>query len=190
MTDESNIIEFRKIVRGRPRFAWTTEIEDFIIAGIVAGLSIRQIYEEGKDTYGGVGKFPSPTMVKIYLASNSEFQAKYVRAKDIQQDLMAEDLIDIIDGRYPGLETAELGQRKESVEVRKWIMGKLRRKKWGEVKVTEVSGVDGKDLLPASQTIDPRTLSPEAKTALYQALQMATAQQDATDAQVKEEDDK
>lgn len=188
MTDETNIIEFRKVARGRPRFQWTAEVEEFIISGIVAGLTLRQIYDEGKTAFGGDGKFPSPTLIKVHLASNSDFQTMYMRAKDVQQDLMAEDLIDIVDGRYPGFETAELGQRKESAEIRKWVMGKLRRKKWGEVKVTEVTGADGKDLIPP-QTIDPRKLSPEAKTALYQALQIATAQAEATDANIKEDED-
>lgn len=189
MSDDGNIIEFRKSTRGRPRFPWTEDIEEYILAGVVAGLSLRIIYQEGKDAYGGEGKFPSPSVIKVYLASNAEFQAKYTRAKDLAQDFMAEDLIDIIDGTHPQFANAELAQRKESVEARKWIMGKLRRRKWGEVKVTEVTGVDGKDLIPA-QTIDPRTLSPEAKTALYQALQMAIAQSEATDAEAIEEEDK
>lgn len=189
MSDSAGIIEFRKAFAGRPKFQFTTDIEDFILSGVVAGLSMRAIYDEGKAHFGGDGKFPSPALIKIYVASNSVFQARYARAKDIAQDIMAEDLIDIIDGTHPQFAEADLAQRKASVEERKWIMGKLRRKKWGEVKVTEVTGVDGKDLIPP-QAIDPRTLSPEAKTALYQALQMAIAQNEATDAQVTEEDDK
>lgn len=188
MSDPTGIIEFRNAFGGRPKFKFTPEIEDFILSGVVSGLSLRIIYDEGKAHFGGEGKFPSPALMKIYVASNAEFQARYARAKDISQDIMAEDLIDIIDGTHPQFAEADLAQRKASVEERKWIMGKLRRKKWGEVKVTEVTGADGQSLIP-SQTIDPRTLPAEAKAALYDALQMAIAQTNATDAKVTEEEE-
>lgn len=187
MSDDSNIIKLPK-GRGRPPFQWTPEIEDYIICKIVAGHSLRAIATQAESDFKGK-QFPSLETLMVYVASNKDFSERYARAKDIQQDLMAETIIDIIDGRHPDFINAELGQRKESVEARKWIMGKLRRKKWGEVKVTEVTGADGAALIPP-QTIDPRTLSPEAKAALYNALQLAIAQTDATDAQVTEEEDK
>lgn len=186
--EDENIIKLPARGRGRPPFQWTEEIEDYIVAKIVAGHSLRAIVQMAKDEDFKGKSFPAFETIMAYVASNKDFAHKYTRAKDIQQDLMAENIIDIMDGRYPGFETAELGQRKESAEIRKWVMGKLRRKKWGEVKVTEVTGADGKDLIPP-QTIDPRSLSKEAKTALYQALQIATAQAEATDAQVNEEDE-
>lgn len=188
MSEDENIIKLPARGRGRPGFQWTEEIEDYIVAKIVAGHSLRAIVQMAKDEDFKGKQFPAFETIMAYVASNPDFQHKYARAKDIQQDLMAENIIDIMDGRYPGFETAELGQRKESAEIRKWVMGKLRRKKWGEVKVTEVTGADGKDLIPP-QTIDPRSLSKEAKTALYQALQIATAQAEATDANIKEDED-
>jgi hypothetical protein len=184
MSDDSNIIKLPK-GRGRPPFQWTAEIEDYILFKIIAGHSLRAIVKLAEEDYKGK-PFPSLDTIVVYAASNADFSVRYARAKELQQDMMAEELIDIIDGKHPEFINAELGQRKESVEARKWVMGKLRRKKWGEVKVTEVTGVDGKDLIPA-QTIDPRTLSPEAKAALYQALQMAIAQSNATDAKITEE---
>lgn len=189
MSEDSNIVKLEGKKGGRPPFQWTAEIEDYIVGGIVAGHSLRAIIQQAKEGEYKNKPFPSFELIMRYVASNEEFRHKYAHAKDVQQDLMAENIIDIMDGRYPGFETAELGQRKESAEIRKWVMGKLRRKKWGEVKVTEVTGADGAALIPA-QTIDPRTLSPEAKAALYQALQMAIAQSDATDAKVTEEEDK
>jgi hypothetical protein len=171
MADDGNIIEFRKAIKGRPRFQFTPEIEEFILMGIVAGLSLRQIEEEGLAHYGQKA-FPSRAVIKVHLASTPAFQASYIRAKDVAQDLMAEDLIDIIDGRHPGFEQADLGQRKESAEIRKWVMGKLRRKKWGDVKVTEIVGKDGEALMP-QQTIDPRLLTPEVREALKLALTVA-----------------
>lgn len=165
---------------GRPPFQWTAEIEDYIIGGIVAGHSLRAIIQMANEGEYKGKQFPAFETIMRYVASNDEFRHKYAHAKDVQQDLMAENIIDIMDGRYPGFETAELGQRKESAEIRKWVMGKLRRKKWGDIKVTEVTGGDGQPLIPP-QVIDTRSLSPEAQAALYQALQVIKAQNEAVD---------
>ena len=179
-----NVIPLRKT--GRPPFQWTPELEDFVISCVLANKSMREIETMGVEDYGK-GNFPSSMTIKNYLASNDEFFARYTRAKDLSQDFMAEDLIDIIDGRHPDFVDAELSQRKESVEARKWIMGKLRRKKWGEVKTTEVTGADGAPLLQP-QVLNTRQMDPDTRAALYNALQLAVAQQEAEDAEYTEVD--
>lgn len=171
---------------GRPPFNWTRELEDFIISGVLANKSMRQIELDGEAEYGKTS-FPSSVTIKNYLASNDDFLNRYARAKDLSQDFMAEDLVDIIDGRHPDFIDAELSQRKESIETRKWIMGKLRRKKWGEVKHTEITGADGAPLLQP-QVINARDMNPEARAALYNALQLATAQYDAEEGEYTEEE--
>lgn len=171
---------------GRPPFQWTAEIEEYILAGVIANKSLRQIEQDGITDWGKE-RFPSPSSIKNYLASNDDFLARYTRAKDLSQDFMAEDIIDIMDGRHPDFVNAELGQRKESAEIRKWVMGKLRRKKWGDVKTTEVTGADGAPLIQP-QVIDTRSMDPEAQMALYNALQIVVAQQQAEDSQYTEEE--
>lgn len=179
---DNNVIPLRG--KGRPPFNWTPEVENFIIACVLANKSIRDIETSGIEEYGK-GFFPSAMTIKNYLASNEEFMSRYIRAKDLSQDFMAEDLIDIIDGRHPDFVDAELSQRKESMEARKWVMGKLRRKKWGEVKVTEMTGADGAPLLQP-QVINTRDMSPDARAALYNALQLAVAQSEAEDGSYEE----
>ncbi len=165
--------------RGRPPFQWTPEIEQYILNCVIANKSMRELEQMGIDEYGK-GAFPCAASIKNYLASNSNFLANYTRAKDLSQDFMAEDLIDIIDGRHPDFRHEDLSQRKESAEIRKWVMGKLRRKKWGEVKITEVTGENGTPLIPP-QILDTRSMTPEAQAALYQALQVIKAQSEAED---------
>jgi hypothetical protein len=167
---------------GRPPFQWSKQLEDYIITCVLANKSLRQIEEDGVKDWGEKN-FPSTMTIKNYLGSNEDFFSRYTRAKDLAQDFMAEDIIDIIDGRHPDLPLADLEQRKASVEARKWIMGKLRRKKWGDVKVTEVTGADGAPLLQP-QVLDTRSMSDEARMALYNALQLAVAQAEAEDAQM------
>lgn len=169
--------------RGRPPFPWTEELENFILEGTISNLSLGQIIEEGKREFPE--GFPSAATIKAYLTVNDEFSDKYTRAKNMSQDFMAEDIIDIIDGRHADFRLAPLDERKASVEERKWVMGKLRRKKWGEVKTTEITGADGTPLLQP-QVIDTRSMTPEAQAALYQALQIVAAQEEAEDAEYTE----
>jgi hypothetical protein len=170
---------------GRPAFPWTPELENFILEGVVSNLSLGRIIEEGEREFPE--GFPSSYTVKTYLASNNEFSTRYARAKDMSQDFMAEDIIDIIDGRHSDFRQADLDERKASVEERKWVMGKLRRKKWGEVKTTEITGADGTPLIQP-QVIDTRSMTPEAQAALYQALQIVAAQEEAEDTEYTEEE--
>lgn len=182
-SDKDNVVAIRG--KGRPPFQWTPEIENYILEKIIAGHSIRAIVAKARDEDYKGKPFPSVDTLMVYAASSPDFSARYARAKELQQDMMAEELLDIIDGRHPDFVNAELGQRKESMLARQWVMGKLRRKKWGEVKVTELTGGDGQPLLPP-QVIDTRSLSPEAQAALYQALQVIKAQSEAEDIQPQE----
>lgn len=170
---------------GRPKFPWTEEVEEYIITKMIAGLSLRKITVAAQND--GIKPFPSLDTIMLHASMDEKFSAQYARAKDYQQDMMAEELIDIIDGNHPDFVDAELSQRKESMEARKWVMGKLRRKKWGEIKTTEVTGADGAPLVQP-QVLDTRSLSPEAQAALYQALQIATAQGEAEDVEYTEEE--
>lgn len=169
---------------GRPPFQWNDALEEFIISCVIGGMSLRQIVQTGRQEFK---TFPSDMSIKNHLAASSEFMSKYAIAKELAQDLMAEDIVDIIDGRFPGFENEELDQRKASAEIRKWVMGKLRRKKWGEIKTTEVTGADGTPLVQP-QILDTRNMPPEAQMALYDALQIVMAQQNAEDGQFTEEE--
>lgn len=170
---------------GRPPFPWTEEIKEYILEKIIAGHSIRKVVELAKEEK--ITPFPSIDTITVYAAVNEDFSGKYARAKELQQDMMAEDLLDIIDGRHPDFIDAELSQRKESMLARQWVMGKLRRKKWGDVKHTEVTGANGAPLIQP-QVINARDMTPEARAALYNALQLAVAQQEAEDGEYIEED--
>lgn len=185
--DTDNVVPIKRM--GRPPFLWTPEIEDYILEKIIAGYSIRSLITYAQNNEFKGRPFPSVDTLMVYAASNDEFSVRYARAKELQQDMMAEELLDIIDGRHPDFVNAELGQRKESMEARKWIMGKLRRKKWGDIKTTEVTGKDGAPLIQP-QIIDTRSMTPEAQMALYEALQLVAAQNDAEDAEYTEEEPK
>jgi len=87
-----------------------------------------------KDTKG----FPSYTIVKEWMTDDSEFAAKYARAKEDQADLMAEEIIDIADDVSGDYDEAEKYVRENvqrsrlRVDARKWVASKLKPKKYGD----------------------------------------------------------
>lgn len=183
--DGDNVVPLKR-GGGRPPFRWTAEIEQYIWRHMIAGMSLRAIVQLARDEDYKGSAFPSYDTIMARIQEDREFSDSYARAKDLQQELLAEDLVDIIDGRHPDFANADLAQRKASVEERKWLMGKLRRKKWGEVKVTEITGKDGTPLIQP-QVINTRDMTPEAQAALYQALQFVVAQESAEDITTTEE---
>lgn len=106
--------------------------------------SLRVICAEFKISY---------TTFKNWLRENEEFVAQYARAKEDQADFLGEEMIDIADdntqdikkimkgGEIIEIEDTEVTNRsKLRVETRKWLMGKLKPKKYGDKIQTEHSG--------------------------------------------------
>ena len=152
---------------GRPRYNWTPEVEEVILSGIIAGKSVRKIVKEEDKS------FPCVDTIYRYMAGNVEFSDRYTRARDIQQDIYAEEIIAIADGDHPDFENKSVDERKMAIESRKWTMGKLRPKKYNDRLVAEITGANGAPLIPA-QTIDVASLTDDARASLKFALMAVT----------------
>ncbi len=89
--------------------------------------------------------FPNPSTVYRWIASNEEFCKKYARAKELQTEVMEAEMLEIADDGRNDWMTRKLGdevtevQNHEAInrsrlriETRKWLMGKLKPKKYGE----------------------------------------------------------
>lgn len=129
-----------------------------------------------------------------------EFRDQYKQARDIQAEVLADELLEIADdGRNdwmernnpdnPGYrENGEAMRRSQlRIETRKWVAARLLPKRWGDKTVTEVTGPNGTPLIQP-QVIDTRSMTPEAQAALYEALQIVAAQNEAEDAEYTEEE--
>lgn len=89
----------------------------------------------------------------LWLAEDKDFSDQYARAKEHQCDLMAEELIEISDDDSLDMAFTEEGKQyidKEHinrsrlrVDTRKWILCKLKPKKYGEKIGVEHSGEVG-----------------------------------------------
>lgn len=165
---------------GRPKFEWTDELEQEILAGIIAGKSIRQIMVEGGP------KFPSADTIYRHIAADPQFSDKYARARDFQQDTYAEEIIAIIDGWHPDFVGKTLAERQAAVEARKWTMGKVKPKKYNDKIIQEITGADGAPLMP-TQNIDVSQLTDEARDSLKFALTVLTSRNDAEDIEENDE---
>lgn len=86
-------------------------------------------------------------MVTIFrwLDDSDEFRKQYTRAKELQADYLAEEMLDIADdtkgdttkvkrnGKFEDVENTEwINRSKLRVETRKWIASKLKPKKYGD----------------------------------------------------------
>jgi hypothetical protein len=87
------------------------------------------------------------------LASNREFADLYARAKDIQAEVMSEDLLDIVDDGTNDWTLKTFGHTEVKVvdqeavqrsklryEARRWLMSKYKPKKFGDKMDLNVSG--------------------------------------------------
>lgn len=116
--------------RGRPS-VFTTELADRICDALADGESLRKICRKSG--------FPDRTTVMRWLDANSEFAAKYARAREMQADHM-DDLI---------LETAnnvtERNAKAAKVKIGayQWRAEKLKPKVYGNRTHLEHTGKDG-----------------------------------------------
>lgn len=107
---------------------------------------------------------PSALTIYRWLANNPEFNSQYARAKEQQTAVMAEEILELADTprigqkvkseagpvdsegnpgeiRVTEIMTADMiDHRKLQIESRKWLMGKLRPKVYGDKLQTEHSG--------------------------------------------------
>ena len=152
------------IKTGRPRYEWTTEVEEEILSEIVAGKSIRHLVVEGSDN------LPSVDTIYRRLATDTGFSERYTRAREMQQDTYAEEIVAIADGLHPSFVGKEADEKRLAIETRKWVMGKLRPKKYNDhVIKMEITGKDGAPLVP-TKSIDVASLTDEQRDALRFAI--------------------
>jgi hypothetical protein len=177
---------------GRPS-SYDYELGTVICERLAAGESLKGICRDE-------GMPPHQTVLRWAL-TNPEFRDQYKLARDMQAETMADEILEIADdGRNDWMEKHDkdgvmMGWRENGeamrrsqlrIESRKWLAAKLLPKRWGDKTITEVTGADGAPLIQP-QIIDTRSMTPEAQMALYEALQLVAAQNDAEDVEYTEE---
>ena len=121
---------------GRPS-EYTQEVADAICAELSIGKSLRTVCD--------ADDMPSVKTIFNWFRAYPDFLQQYTRAKEESADAMAEELLYIADNQEIGVtttvkgdgsvETKEedmLGHRKLKIESRKWLMAKMKPKRYGD----------------------------------------------------------
>jgi hypothetical protein len=110
---------------GRPS-SYTDKIGDDICERLANGESLRQICL--------TPNYPRQATVFRWLASNEKFREQYVRAREVQADVLADEIIDIADGKRAAYEGTEPDVQRDrlAVDARKWAASKLKPKVYGD----------------------------------------------------------
>lgn len=117
---------------------YSQQLADAICDLLVDGKSLRTICS--------TAKMPSRSTVIRWLAENEAFRNHYARARELQADTLAEEILDIADkavlgerlkkdgkGKVLERQTGDMVERsKLMIDARKWYAGKLQPKKYGE----------------------------------------------------------
>jgi hypothetical protein len=138
---------------GRP-VVWTPEARqeaiDKILARIATSRDSIATITEGDES------LPSETTFFKWKREDAVLAQDYAHAKEDQADLIAEEMLDIADDsrndwmkKKQGDEVIDvpnpevINRSRLRIDTRKWVMGKLRPKKYGELLRQEITGKDG-----------------------------------------------
>lgn len=113
---------------GRPSL-YSDELVDRICEWISEGKSLRSFCRiEGNPGFQTVLDWLNDDD-KVY------FRSKYARAREIQAEVMADELLEIADDTKP--DQLKLAHDKMKIETRQWIAAKLLPKKYGNIQHIE-----------------------------------------------------
>lgn len=143
---ERKTIDMAKV--GRPS-DFTQKLADEICAQLAEGKSLRTVCD--------LKGMPDKATVFRWLRTNDKFRDQYARAKEEASDALADEILDIADDGFNDWMEIEKGKghtavvldrehverSKLRIESRKWILAKMKPKKYGD-KIDMTT--NGKDL--------------------------------------------
>lgn len=121
---------------------YTEEIGELVCAYIVEGLSLRRI--------AAMDGMPALQTMFNWMSRHPTFMERYARAKEAQMDAFAEEIVDIADdGTNDWMEDKDspgwrvngehIQRSRLRVDSRKWLMAKMRPKKYGDSSQVDVN---------------------------------------------------
>lgn len=127
--------------KGRPD-NYTEELGDKICELLALGKSLRSICD--------IDEMPSQPAVYRWIQKYEDFRKKYAHAREKQAETLFDEMLDIADDGYNDWMTNKHGDEitnreaiersKLRIEARKWMLGKLKPKKYGDKVEVEHSG--------------------------------------------------
>jgi hypothetical protein len=147
---------------GRPS-DYTQETALAICDRLASGESLRKICDDDG--------MPDQKTVFRWVHSFEEFRQQYARARELQMERWADEIVEISDdGRndYDGQKTNSdhIARSRLRVDTRKWLMSKLAPKKYGDRMTTTIAGDPENPVKMSLENVTPR----DAAKALLFAL--------------------
>lgn len=100
---------------------------------MTGGMSLRKICMQDD--------FPDAATVYRWLDKYEEFRDKYARAREAATEDMLEEILEIADSTE-----IDPNDKRVRIDTRKWAMGKLKPKKYGERQIVDVGNKEGETL--------------------------------------------
>lgn len=135
---------------GRPT-TFVQKVADEICARLMEGESLRAICEDEQ--------MPGQRTVYQWLMHNDTFAQQYARAREVQADTLADEVLVLSDrarmgqkittkanGDTEAVEGDMVERTRLQIDARKWLAGKLAPKKYSDKIQQEVTGKDGAPL--------------------------------------------
>ena len=98
------------------------DIMERICELLAAGQSMAQICRSKA--------MPAQSTVYRWIAESAEFSERYAHAREMQADMLADEIIEIADSCEP--EAAAVAKAKARIDARKWLAARLAPKKYGD----------------------------------------------------------
>lgn len=121
---------------------YSQELADAVCELISTGESIRAICK--------AENMPAMSSIFKWLSIHPEFAEQYARAKEIQTEKIADELIEIADdesgdvsGELKMPNSVAVQRARLKVDTRKWLLSKLQPKKYGDKLDMNLAGKDG-----------------------------------------------
>lgn len=106
---------------GRPS-DYLPEVASDICALLMTGESLRSICKRQG--------MPAMSTVTLWLTKHEEFSAQYARAREVQAEVLAEDILMLADSAIE--DGAAVAKARLQVDARKWYASKVAPKRYGD----------------------------------------------------------
>ena len=131
--------------KGRPS-DYSVQIAEIICSRIGDGESLRQICASPG--------MPGKSSIMRWLEANPEFRDQYARARELQAEHWADEIIEIADdgtndyvtkergdgSKFEAVDGEHINRSRLRVDTRKWLMARLAPKKYGDRVTNELIG--------------------------------------------------
>ena len=139
---------------GRPS-TYTEEMGNLICDKLTEGVSLRKLCMQKE--------FPTASTVYVWLDRFPDFAERYARAREAATEDMLEEILQIADD-----DKIDPNDKRVRIDTRKWAMGKLKPKKYGDKQTVDVGNKEG-ETLKVDGNVDTAALTLQLAAALREA---------------------